>query len=150
MNVQIDEKTGERRIAQEIETSLPIPDLSRLDEMTREEMIGLIKAICGARWGEIALMSEDEAYDAVCLKLLHGGLTQSDVWKALPPLREWADRRRGKAPQSIAMTVESKGIDRLSDERLLRLESTVARMAGEEAIVIPPEPRKLDIDNQNI
>lgn len=120
-------------------------DLSRLDSMGLEELKTLVRRVCAARWGEIALMSEDEAYEAVCLKMLHGGLTQSDVWKALPPLREWADRRRGKAPQSIAMTVESKGIDKLSDERLLRLESQVARMTGEDAIVIPAEPKKLDM-----
>src|SRR5687767_1377392 len=67
-------------------------DPSRLDGMTKPELIALIKLVCGARWGEIALLSEEEAYNATMLKLLHGGLTAADIGRALPPLKEWADR----------------------------------------------------------
>ncbi len=58
-------------------------------------------------------------------------------------IRELIDRIEGKAPQSIAMTVEDKGIAKLSDERLLRLERELARMTGQDAIVIAPLPSKL-------
>ena len=120
-------------------------DLSRLDGMTRDELIALVRRVCGARWGEIAGMSKDERMESAKLKLWHEGLTSKEIVKYLPALREAMDRETGKPSQSIAMTVESKGLDKLSDERLLRLESALARMTGEEAIVIPPEPKKLDM-----
>lgn len=119
------------------------PDLSRLDDMTVEELRGLVRRVSGAIWG-IALQTPEEIAEAMKLKLAAGGLTEKDMFKALPLMREWFDRQIGKASQSIAMTVEDKGLGKLSDERLLRLESTLARMTGEQAIVIAPEPKRLE------
>lgn len=59
-------------------------------------------------------------------------------------IRELLDRMDGKPAQSIAMTVKTDPISKLSDARLLRLESELARMTGQEAIVIQPEPKKLE------
>lgn len=56
------------------------------------------------------------------------------------------DRVDGKPSQAIAMTVEDKGLGKLSDERLLRLEATLSKMVGCEAIIIPPMPTKLQVD----
>lgn len=121
-------------------------DRTKLAEMSKSELIALICRVGGAVWG-VGIMTDDEAYEAACLKLLHGGLTEKDVWKALPTLKEWMDRRKGKPAQSIAMTVENKGISQLSDDRLLRLERELARITGQEAVVIAPIPGKLE-DNQ--
>jgi len=123
-------------------SSIDEQTLSQLENMPKEALISLIRRVSGAIWG-IGLMTEEEAYEAACLKLLHGGLTERDIWKALPSLKEWMDRRKGKPAQSVALTVESKGIDKLSDERLLRLERELAKMTGQEAITIAPEPGKL-------
>ena len=118
--------------------------LETLHSMTQEQLITLINRISGAMWG-IGLKTQDEIAEAFKLKLAIGGMTEKDMFKALPVMREWFDRSLGKAPQSIAMTVESKGIDKLSDERLLRLERELARVTGQDAIVIAPEPKKLDV-----
>lgn len=122
------------------------PDLSRLDGMTREELIGLIRRVSGAMWG-IGLSTPEEIADAMKLKLATGGLTEKDMYKALPLMREWFDRQMGKAAQSIAMTVDDKGLGKLADARLLRLEQELSRMTGEQAIIIPPEPAKLNVDS---
>ncbi len=70
-------------------------DLERLDTLSKPKLIALIKKVSGAIWG-IALKTEEEAYDAICLKLLNGGLNQGDINKALPALKEYLDRKRGK------------------------------------------------------
>lgn len=119
------------------------PDLSQLDDMSHGELVSLCRRICAARWGEVALMSVEERFEAAKLKLWHGGLTEKEIMKALPALREVMDREKGKPAQSIAMTVEDKGIGKLSDERLLRLERELARMTGEDALVLPAMPGKL-------
>lgn len=112
-------------------------DLTRLDEMSREELVALVKTICGARWGEVAGMTEDEIADSMKLKLAHGGLTQTDIWKALPAMKEWFDRAKGKAPQSIAMKIEDNTLTKVATERLLRLASML-----DDPIVIAPMPQK--------
>lgn len=91
-------------------------------------------------------MTVEERMEAAKLKLWHGGLSEKEIMKALPALREVMDRERGKPSQSIAMTVEDKGIGKLSDERLMRLERELARMTGEDALVIAPVPGKLGED----
>lgn len=118
--------------------SLTSEELSRLESMPKEELTALIKRICGARWGEVGMMSDDEAYEAVCLKMLHGGLTQPDIYKALPALKEWTDRRKGKPAQSVALTVEDKGLSKMATSRLLALERELARVTGEDELLVLP------------
>lgn len=119
------------------------PDLSGLDTMSHGELLLLCRRVCGARWGEVALMSVEDRFEAAKLKLWHGGLSEKEIFKALPALREVMDREKGKPSQSIAMTVEDKGITKLSDERLLRLERELSRITGEDAVIIAPMPSKL-------
>lgn len=126
----------------------PIPalsasELARLGYMSKDELIALINRVSGAIWG-IAMMSKDERIEAAKLKLWNAGLTQPDIFKALPALREALDRETGKPAQSIAMKVETDAISKLSDERLLRLERSLAQMTGEDAIIIAPLPGKLE------
>jgi hypothetical protein len=77
--------------------------LASLDGMSKEELIALIKRVSGAMWG-IGIMSDDDAYDTICLKLLHAGLTDDNITRALPALKEWLDRKKGKPLQSVAST----------------------------------------------
>lgn len=118
--------------------------LANLSNMPQEALISLIQRVSGAMWG-IGLKTKEDIAEAFKLKLAISGMAEKDMFKALPIMREWFDRELGKASQSIAMTVEDKGLGKLSDERLLRLERELARMTGEDAVIIPPEPKKLDI-----
>ncbi len=122
--------------------------LSSLQTMPKDALISLIQRVSGAMWG-VGLKTKEEIAEAFKLKLAIGGMNEKDMFKALPIMREWFDREMGKAAQSIAMTVEDKGLGKLSDERLLRLEQELAKMTGLEAVLIPPQPKKLDIDNSN-
>jgi len=60
--------------------------------------------VSGAVWG-IALKTDEEAYDAICLKLLNAGLADDNISRSLPALKEWLDRRRGK-PAGTSPTVQ--------------------------------------------
>lgn len=123
----------------------PINDatIALLEVLPKEELIALIKRVAGAMWG-VGMMRKEEIAEAFKLKLAISGIGEKDMFKALPIMREWFDRELGKASQSIAMTVEDKGLGKLSDTRLLRLERELSRMTGEEAIIISPEPKKLE------
>lgn len=128
-------------------------DLARLDGMSREELVKLIRTVSGAGWGNIGntgadlishyLRTHDEVSEAIKLRLATGGLTEKDMFKALPLMREWMDRQTGKPAQSIAMTVKQDDLSKMSTDRLLALERELARLNGVEALVIAPLPEKL-------
>ena len=118
--------------------------LASLHNLDKEGLILLIQRVSGAMWG-VGLKTPKDIAEAFKLKLAINGMAEKDMFKALPIMREWFDREIGKASQSIAMTIEDKGLDKLSDERLLRLEAELARMTGQDAVVIPPEPKKLSL-----
>lgn len=125
----------------------PIPfDAAKLEEMTKNELIELLMRIGGAVCG-IAMQTPEEIAEAFKLKLAINGLGERDMFKALPIMKEWFDRTMGKAAQSVSLTVKDEGLGKLSDERLLRLERELARVTGQDAVVIAPMPKKLD-DNQ--
>ena len=57
-------------------------------------------------------------------------------------IRELIDRIEGKAPQSIAMTVKQDPVSKLSDDQLAAILASLPN----NPMVIPPLPKKLDID----
>ena len=57
-------------------------------------------------------------------------------------IRELIDRIEGKAPQSIAMTVKQDPVSKLSDDQLAAILANLPN----NPMVIPPLPKKLDID----
>lgn len=120
---------------------LSIDTLERLETMPKNELRALLERVCGARWGEVAVMTKEQRIDAAKLKLWHEGLTSKEMTKYLPALREAMDRDTGKPAQSIAMTVENKGLDQLATDKLLRLASML-----DEPVIIAPMPKKLDND----
>lgn len=69
------------------------------------------------------------------------GSIQPDL--AIRAVNAVLDRLDGRPSQSVAMTVEDKGISKLSTDRLLALERELARLTGQDAIVIAPMPSKL-------
>ncbi len=111
--------------------------LSQIENMDANALRGLIQRVSGAMWG-IGLKSQDDIAEAFKLKLAIGGMSEKDMFKALPVMREWFDRSLGKAPQSIAMTVKDDGLGKLSTDKLLRLAAML-----DEPLIIPPIPDKL-------
>lgn len=123
-------------------SSIPITDPDALANLSRADLEHHYRIACGAFLG-VALASKEDIAEAFKLKLAAKGLNEADMFKALPVMQAWFDRTLGKAPQSIAMTVDDKGLGRLSTEKLLRLERELARMTGQESILISPMPAKL-------
>lgn len=119
--------------------------LDKLETFSKPELIKLIRKVSGAVWG-VGIMNDDEAFEAVRLKLLHTGLTSESANSSLNVLKEWVDRTKGKAPQSIAMKIDVDPISKLSADRLLKLEQSLAKMTGQEAMIIPPMPELLPDD----
>ncbi len=109
------------------------PDLSMVNTMTKDELISIIKTICGARWGEIALMTKDERMEAAKLKLWHGGLTEKEISKALPALNAAMDREVGKPMQHVKADVEQKTTVTIEDRRKAaeeEAEALLSKVAG--------------------
>lgn len=79
-------------------------ELASLDAMTKDELITLIKRVSGAMWG-IGLKTPQEIAEAFKLKLAISGLTERDISKALPAMREWFDREMGKPLQQTQSSV---------------------------------------------
>jgi hypothetical protein len=116
--------------------------LEKLASLTKGELVALIKRCSGAAWG-VGLMTHDEAYEASCLKLLALGLKAQTSSQAIPALREWADRTRGKPAQTVALNVKTDNLSKLTDDKLLALERELSRLTGCDAMVIAPMPKKL-------
>lgn len=112
-------------------------ELARLDDMSKESLINLIRSVSGAIWG-YALMDDAQKAEAARLKLYSLGMDSSEVHKVVPALDKWFDRTQGKAPQSIAMTVKDDGLDKISTEKLIRLAAML-----DDPMIIAPIPTKL-------
>lgn len=127
-----------------LDSQVELLDTAILANLDKDALIALIQRIGAARWGEVAGMDDNAIESAFRLKLAHGGLTQADMFKALPVMKEWFDRTLGKAPQSIAMKLEVNPLGKMQTDRLLVLERELAKLTGQEALVIAPEPIKVD------
>ena len=80
-------------------------DLSRLEEMTKEQLIALVRRIGGARWADIMIMDRKQQAIAMRDRLAHIALT-GDIRDALTAIDKFLDREEGKTPQSVAMNVQ--------------------------------------------
>ena len=58
----------------------------------------------------------------------------------VPALRELMDRAEGKAPQSIAMTVKTDAVSKLTDDQLAAILANLPN----NPMIIPPMPKRLD------
>ena len=70
--------------------------LAKLDAMSKEQLITLIRRVSGAVWG-VGLMDDNALADAMLLKLASNGLASADAREALANIREWLDRKQGKS-----------------------------------------------------
>ena len=83
------------------------------------------------------------ALKALALGKLVAVIENSPVGVALvPAIKELVDRIDGKAPQSVQMTVKQDNASKLSDDQLAALLAMLPN-----PVIIPPMPKKLDIDN---
>jgi hypothetical protein len=110
MASQIDDKTGERRVltpntAQSPCYDITASDLARLDGMTRDELIALVRRVGGARWAEIMMMDRKQQAIAMRDRLAHIALT-GEIRDALTAIDKFLDREEGKATQPVAMSMK--------------------------------------------
>ena len=77
---------------------------ARLEGMSVDDLKQAVR-LSNAALGGVAMITDEEAFKAIKMKLLHGGLSEKDINKALPSLREVIDRTKGKAPQTITQNV---------------------------------------------
>jgi hypothetical protein len=116
--------------------------LAQLDAMTPEQLKTLVRA-CNADRISYAIMTDDERKLALRVKLMTLAMLAKDDKVALNAISQLLDRIEGKPTQAVDVTVEDKGLGKLSTDRLLRLESELARITGSEALIIAPEPSLL-------
>lgn len=111
MAIEIDNKTGERRVSSQTtpETTLTASDLSRLEEMTREELIKLVRRFA-AVYGVLLPSGDDETAQAFLDGLALFALEKLNKreYGLIKEIREaislWMDRKVGKAKQSVELT----------------------------------------------
>lgn len=88
-----------------------IPNLTRLDEMSREELIALVERMA-RQCGMVASMTKEETAQAMrdvlaetALRPIVAGLNmKADIMSRMAAIDKWLDRAEGKAKQSIEHT----------------------------------------------
>lgn len=96
------------------QTQLTEEQLQELEGMTQVQLINLIRLVSKAGWGyggltgteliKAALMSKDEAYEALKLTALVFAYNAKD-WREYHAMATfWADREKGKPQQSVDVT----------------------------------------------
>jgi hypothetical protein len=124
----LDKKTGElKRLSlnasiEPEQLGVDAATLSKLDDLSKAELIALIKRVSGACWG-VGLMSKEETAEAMLLRLAVDGLTTDDARQALANINAWLDRERGKPAQSVTQT-NTLNVNLIASE--LRQQSMVA------------------------
>ena len=106
-------------------------DIARLETMSKSQLITLLKTLGGVVG--YALMDDEEKVRAAELKLYGLAMKSNEVHKVIPAIKEWYDRTKGKAPQSISLDVKDTRMDKLPIDKLLRL----AGMLDEPVVVLP-------------
>lgn len=79
--------------------------MAKIETYSKGDLLNLIRKVGGAIWG-VGIMTDDEAYEAARMKLLHTGLTSESANTSLNTLREWIDRTKGRAVQRVEQKVE--------------------------------------------
>ena len=119
-------------------------ELDNVQKLSHAELVALVQRMA-RQCGLVALMTPEQSTQAIIDRCTEKALNR-DVKEFLPYAKESLDRMKGKAAQSIALTVEDKGLTGLTTDKLLALESQMAVLLGEPVLVIPPMPDKLGTD----
>ena len=120
-------------------------EVEALATLPAGELIALVRASLGAaKYIRYGLLTQAERMEAARMKLYDKGMTAEEVREIVPALDKWMDRTEGKVSQSVDLNVDDKRLENLSTDRLLRLESELARLTGCDALVIAPMPKKLE------
>lgn len=86
-----------------VETKQPAlteAQLQKLADMSKEQLITLIKRVSGAMWG-IGMQTQEERDAAILLKLSILALTSEEAKDVVSTAKEYFDRSRGRPMQSI-------------------------------------------------
>lgn len=94
--------------------------------------------------GEVIDISDAVALESLAMaELVAIVQTAPRTISKIPAVKELLDRVKGKAPQSIAMTVKQDPVSQLSANDFQRLLAALP-----DPLIIPPMPSKLSTDNQ--
>ena len=108
----------------------PEIEQSELDNLSRDALIALVIRCNG--W-QMALKTPAEIAEQFKTKLAMNAMSEKDMFKALPIMREWFDREMGEASQSVSLNVKDDRMDKLPIDQLIRL----AAMLDEPVIIRP-------------
>lgn len=94
----------------------PSPSIEKLEGMSREELIALVRRISGAN-GHIFTMTKEETAQAMrdvlaetALKPIVAGLNvKADIMARMTAIDKWLDRSEGKAAQVQTVTMNVQG-----------------------------------------
>ena len=111
--------------------------LERIDEETfqklhtfsKEQLLDIIKRVGGAMWA-IGAKTDDEIAEAMRLKMAMGGLNEPQIHKALPAMREWFDRTKGKPTQSVDLTQRIGVVQLVMESVKVNAEQLIAASQG--------------------
>lgn len=118
--------------AQEIEGEIGEAMLTRLDALSKPDLVTLIKRVSGAMWG-IGMMTTDDTRSAMKLKIAGIALTSKDNQTILKACNDWLDREEGKAIQRVKQDNTHTFDVRANGALLSRL---AEKMGSREPIVI--------------
>lgn len=100
--------------------------LVTLDMMTQPELVALIRRVSGAMWG-VGLLTDDQRAEAMLDRLAIIALTNVAGKPVLEAMREWLDRKQGRAIQRI----EQKNLNvNLTAAKEMTTEQIMARLSN--------------------
>lgn len=117
-------------MARDVGEVTPLSDeiLSRLDLMPYSELLALCRRMNAALGGVGSLSKEDTA-EAILMRIAANAL-RADSINWLPSAREWFDRVRGKATQTVIQaTIDAKQV--AAAMTTAELEKTLVRLSNE-------------------
>lgn len=117
----------------EIESPLDAATLSRLEQMSREELVWLVRR-CAPEKARVLLMGESEQAQAMLDALAIMALTSDDDKAVLVAIREWLDRKQGRAVMRAVVADANVGISQRLQEAIDRRR---AKLAGKMIDVTP-------------
>lgn len=89
--------------------AIDVETLSQLESMPKEALISLIQRVCGARWGELLLLSSEATYQAIIDKSAYMALTTSDVNAFVKAAAQYMERTKGKVADRVEQTTHVTG-----------------------------------------
>ncbi len=128
----LDEANKSENTDQSPANTLTTSDLEKLEGMSREGLVGIVRRIGGARWAEIMIMTDEERVNAIVDNLVHTALTSADRKEARESGKEALNRLVGTSVQRQAImtkNVSEDGFNENSAASIQAIDSFIAEFA---------------------